>query len=111
VNIGDLCFHLRNRRRMYLLDDRFSTAVAFVEGYDAALDGAPLRGFGDYVTERIAGHQSNISWPYLVASTAVPEIMDGGMRIDQIPAEVELELTERMLDLIEEYHGQRAAEG
>lgn len=37
--------------------------------------------------------------------------MDGGIRIDRIPAEFELELTERMLDLIEEYHGHHEAKG
>jgi hypothetical protein len=103
MNIRDLCFHLKNRRRMYLLDDRFSTAVAFVEGYNAAFDGVPLLGFQEYVVGRILGSESSLHWSYVIASTRVPEILDGSIRIDQIPAETESELTDTMLDLMEGY--------
>lgn len=104
MNLRDLCFHLRNRRRMYLLDDRFSTAVAFVEGFNAACRGSPLQGFQEYVTKQILGdHQSSLHWSYIIASTVVPTILDGEMRIDQIPSELEIGLTGRMVDLIERY--------
>lgn len=69
VNLPDLCFHLRRRRRMYVLDDRFSTVVAFVEGYNVAFDGVPLSGFQDYVVARLLNRQTNLHWAYVIAST------------------------------------------
>jgi hypothetical protein len=39
MNLSELCFHLRNRRGMYLPDGQFATAVAFIEGFNVALDG------------------------------------------------------------------------
>jgi hypothetical protein len=81
VNLVELCAHLRDRRRMYLLDDRFATAVAFVE---------------------------SLHWSYLVASTAVPEIVDTDQRIDLIPSEADPQLTDRMLDLLEEFAATQA---
>lgn len=77
MNLTDLCFHLRNRRRMYLPDDRFSTAVAFVEGYNTALDGIPLSGFQGYVAMRVLNRESSLHWSCLIASTKVPEMLDG----------------------------------
>lgn len=86
---------------MYLLDDRFSTAVAFVEGYNAAFDGAPLSGFRDYVAAQILNGESSLHWSYVIASTKVPAILGGDVRIDQIPAKFEIELTEMLVDLLE----------
>jgi hypothetical protein len=98
MELRDLCFQLRSRRRMYVLDDRFSTVVAFVCGYDAALDGVPLRGFQDHVAKAVLGQQSNLHWSYIIASTRVPDV-----RIDQIPVDREGELTNELLDLLESY--------
>ncbi|MFI7438060.1 hypothetical protein [Micromonospora haikouensis] len=105
MNLTDLCFHLRNRRRMYLLDDRFSTAVAFVQGYDSAFDGVPLSGFHDFVATRLVNHETSFHWAYVIASTRVPAILESGVRIDQIPAEFDKELTEMLVGLLEDYQG------
>jgi len=88
---------------MYLLDDRYSTAVAFVTGYDTALDGVPLSGFQRYVAARIVGRESSVHWSYLLASTKVPTMLAGRTGIDQIPREVEGELTDALVDLLESY--------
>jgi len=108
MNLRDVCFHLRNRRRMYLLDDRFSTAAAFVEGYNTAFDGVPLSDFQEYVAVRTTGRRSNIHWAYLIAATAMPEILVDGLGIDQIPADLEIPLTDKLVDLLEAY-GERDA--
>ncbi|MEV6299130.1 hypothetical protein AB0M02_06970 [Actinoplanes sp. NPDC051861] len=103
MNVSELCFHLRHRRRMYLLDDRFATAVAFVEGYNAAFDGVPLAGFRDYVADRIFGHGSTVHWSYLIASTKVAGILEGEISLDRVPADCEAGLTDVLVDLLERY--------
>lgn len=103
MDLRTLCFHLRNRRRMYLLDDRFSTAVAFVEGYNTALDGRPLSGFQEYVTTHVLNRESGLHWSYLIASTKLPAILEGSISIDQVPPELDIELTEGLIDLLESY--------
>jgi hypothetical protein len=103
MNPSELCFHLRRRRRMYLLDDRFATAVAFVEGYNAAFDGVPLAGFRDYVADRIVGHGSTLHRSYLIASTEVAGLLEGEMSLDRVPADCEVGLTDMLIDLLERY--------
>lgn len=88
---------------MYLPDDRFLTVVAFVEGYNTALDGAPLRGFDEYVAQEVLGRHSSLHWSSVVATTQMPEIVDGGAHIEEIPAHLEGALTDRLLDLLESY--------
>lgn len=88
---------------MYLLDDRFSTAVAFIEGFDAAQDGNPLNGFQEWVCERILGGHSGRHWAYVIASTQVPGLVDGQMSLDGIPRELEKRLVETVLDFLEEF--------
>lgn len=90
---------------MYLIDDRFSTAVAFVEGYNAAFDGAPLSDFGDFVAARLLNRESSLHWAYVIASTKVPAILGGDIGINQIPDGVDAELTEILVGLLEDYQG------
>lgn len=103
MNLRELCFHLRNRRRMYLHDDRFCTAVAFVDGYNAALDGVPLAGFDEYVETRTVGRSSSLHWSYLVASTKVPEVLHEHIALGDIPAEADVPLTDTLVDLLEAF--------
>lgn len=88
---------------MYLFDDRFSTMVAFIEGFNTALDGRPLNGFHDWVCNQILGRRSSLHWSYVVASTLAPEILQGNVRIDQIPIEFDLMLTDESLRLLERF--------
>ncbi|MFJ9951266.1 hypothetical protein [Kitasatospora sp. NPDC091207] len=88
---------------MYVLDDRFSTVVAFIDGFNSALDGEPLAGFQDWASRRILGGSSPIHWSYLVASSRVPEIIDAETHIDQIPADIEIYLIDDLLNLIEAF--------
>lgn len=94
---------------MYLLDDRFSTMVAFIEGFCTALGSSPLSGFQDWVCERILGRRSSVHWAYVIASTRVSEILDGNRPIDRVPPEVEAYLADLTLDLIEEFSNRPAA--
>ncbi|MCX2953468.1 hypothetical protein [Lentzea sp. NEAU-D7] len=101
MDLSELCFHLRHRRGMYLPDDRYGTAVAFVHGYEAAFDGVPLEGFQEYVASRTGQAGSPIVWHYLVAAEVMPDVFDKGL--GQIPAELGTPLTDRMLDLLEAF--------
>ncbi|MFD8756719.1 hypothetical protein ACFV0O_37940 [Kitasatospora sp. NPDC059577] len=105
MELQELCFHLKNRRRMYVLDDRYSTVVAFLEGFNAAHDGEPLSGFQDWVSRRILGSSSPMHWSYVVASKRMPEILDANIGIDQIPASLEILLIDDLAGLIEAFLG------
>jgi hypothetical protein len=93
---------------MYLFDDRFSTAVAFIEGFNAALDGRPLGGFQDWVCNQVLGKSSSLHWSYVVASILVPEILQGNLRIDQIQTEFDLALIDESLRLLEQFSSSSA---
>ncbi|QLJ02890.1 hypothetical protein HZZ00_18995 [Streptomyces sp. NEAU-sy36] len=103
MNLKQLCDHLQNRRRMYLPNDRYSTAVSFIEGFNVALDGKPLKGFQRWLAERIRGGESNLHWAYLVASVRMPEVLEGGLSLDQVPSDLEEQLIDDLLRLIGEF--------
>lgn len=103
MNLSELCFHLRNRREMYLPDGRYATAVAFIEGFNVALDGEPLRGFQSWVADRIGGRRSTTHWAYIVASTRFPGVLDGGLSLDQIPSDQDKPLTDDLVRLVDEF--------
>jgi hypothetical protein len=86
---------------MYLRDDRYGTAVAFVSGYDAAFDGVPLEGFREYVASRTGQAGSPMVWEYLVAADVMPDVFDTG--VGEIPVELGIPLTDRLLGLLEAF--------
>lgn len=103
MDLRELCFHLQNRRDMYLPDRRYSTAVAFIEGFNMAFDGEPLRGFQGWLSSRIRGGDSSVHWSYILAATRVPGISDKGQRLDQIPSDCDEPLIDALLRLIDDY--------
>ncbi|WP_067705997.1 hypothetical protein [Actinoplanes awajinensis] len=106
MDLRELCFHLRHRRRMYVFDDRFLTVVGFVEGYNSALDGRPLRGFHDHVAERVLGRYSPRHWSMIIASAEPLVAARGDRDLHDLPQELQLSLTHRLVDLLEEYADQ-----
>lgn len=88
-------------RRIHLPDDRCGTAVAFVQGYDAASGWASLKGFQEYVAAKTGQAGSPVVWAYLIASARVPDIVDRG--IGEAPAELGIPLTDTLLDLLEAF--------
>lgn len=105
MDLSELCFHLRNRRRMYLPDGRYLTAVAFVEGFNAALDGEPLQGFQQWLSARVLGGNSALHWSYVAASAQIPRLIDEKLRLDQLSPDQDQQLTDGLLGLIEEFIG------
>lgn len=106
MDLGQPCFHLRHRRRMYVFDDRYLTVVGLVEGYNTALDGRPLSGFQTHVAERIPGQHSGLHWSAIVASAESRTAPGNGMDINDLPQELQFSLIRRLIDLLEEYAAQ-----
>lgn len=92
MDLAKACFHLRNRRMMYLMDDRYETTVAFIVGLSWASDGRPLEGFNDWVAERVLGHRSPRVWWSIIRDG------DGTGEPLKNP-----EATSLLLDLLEEF--------
>ncbi|MFH8336527.1 hypothetical protein [Streptomyces sp. AM6-12] len=72
TRLGDV----RRRPGAYGLDGSYLNYVAFINGGDAATDGALLRGFRPWLAEKL-GHGTNLVWWALVqklhaAETGVP---------------------------------------
>ncbi|WP_433347889.1 hypothetical protein [Micromonospora sp. CA-111912] len=105
MHVSELLFHLTRRRGLYLLNDKYVTAVAFVEGFDQALDRRPLEGFHEWVCQRVLGRHTGMSWPYVVASVEVPEVLSGGCDLNALDSETQRRMIDRMLVLIEEFTG------
>ncbi|WP_433697314.1 hypothetical protein [Nocardiopsis sp. CA-288880] len=85
------------------MDDRFVTAVAFVEGFNLAFGGQMLDGFQAWVCERLATGRISRHWSYVLIEKEVPSGLEEGFSIDQIPPGVEVHLIEVMIDLLEEF--------
>lgn len=88
---------------MYVLDDLYSSSVAFVEGFNQAHDGRPLEGFGTWVSLRVLGRRSGIHWAYVIASMRVPGILASEAALGEIPRADNIPLIEAMLGYLEEY--------
>ncbi|MFF4876264.1 hypothetical protein [Micromonospora sp. NPDC000668] len=103
MDVPELLFHLTRRRRMYLLDDRYLTAVAFVEGFNQALDRRPLNGFQEWLCRRVLGYGTGAHWSYVIDSSEVPGLPPGAVNLNDLGPETQLRLIDRMLALIGEF--------
>lgn len=73
MDFRELFRTVAKRQRMMLLDDRYATLVAFVQGCDAATEGTLLNGFHQWVAERIVGGPSSLHWSAIVAESHGPD--------------------------------------
>ena len=73
MDLKEACFHLRNRRGMYLPDDRYASVVSFLTGLSCAPTGDPLRGFNEWVAVRILGRKSPRVWWSVVYEATSPD--------------------------------------
>ncbi|GGV38885.1 hypothetical protein GCM10010495_65210 [Kitasatospora herbaricolor] len=103
MELEEVCFNLRYRRLTFLPDERFLSAVAFVDGFNAALDGVPLRGFREWVAQRVLGEESNLRWFYTVAAAGMPEIAAQNWNLAEIPDGKHSELIDELINLLEEF--------
>lgn len=67
---------LARRPRTILLDDRYATLVAFVQGCDTATEGVLLNGFQEWVGVQIVGGRSSLHWSKIIAKSHGPDTPD-----------------------------------
>ncbi len=73
VNLATLAWHLQHRRRMFVMDDSFSTLAAFLGGFDWAGERL-LRDFSPWLAERLGVSGANIIWErHIVQSVLAPD--------------------------------------
>jgi hypothetical protein len=65
--------HLHKHTGMWLSDETYAAAEAFVAGYDAACEGGVLAGFREWLVMRV-GSGGNLAWPALVLDLAFPQV-------------------------------------
>lgn len=95
---------LRRHSRMYIVDDRYATLVAFIDGYDTATDSQALAGFQSWLALRVLGTDTTgYGWPALVATQVFPEIQSGELALDHLPANGDKELRGKLISLLEEF--------
>jgi hypothetical protein len=96
---------------MYVMDDRFATAVAFIEGFNQANDGRILSGFQSYVIDQInGGERSSVYWASIIAWAESPSKLDTDEEVKDLPPEMQLALIDRMVDLLMGYDACRTGE-
>jgi hypothetical protein len=101
---------LEVRHKMYGLDDRYASLVAFVYGCDAAMDFQLLNGFRDWVATKLYGlARSSSSWDTLVAGKRAPSCLTGEMAISDIPSALDEPLSLDLLKLLDSFLAQKSS--
>jgi hypothetical protein len=102
MSLPEVLANLRKRPSMYIRPATYDTAVAFVDGYDAATRRGFLVGFHEWLVVKL-GEGNNLAWPALVSGlmqrgTAVKELKgqyDHNVAIEFLFATLEQFLDER----------------
>ncbi|WP_203690232.1 hypothetical protein [Catellatospora coxensis] len=81
---------------MFLPDDRYATLVAFLEGGNAVTNGDFLRGFNEWVQERLhgPGYRSSVHWSAEIAESVAGRARNGLTMTEAL----EEQAKERLLD-------------
>jgi hypothetical protein len=103
--------HVAKRRSMYVMDDRFITAVAFVVGYDQALEARLLTGFGDWLCTR-AGRQplSNLVWWAVIEDLVFPDWLAEQRSAEALIPEEDRKLVQFMFEQLDAFLAERVRE-
>jgi len=98
--------------RMYVLSDTYLALVSFISGCDAATGGELLAGFDTWLAARSRVHGStSLAWPVVVAARRWEPILDRDVTIEQIPASLQGEVKEDLMDLLEQFLREQAFDG
>ena len=102
MNHREVIRSIRQRPRLYGIDDQYSTAVAFIIGYDTATAGLLLSGFKEWLIVRL-DYGNNLTWPslaklYIAANEAAST--------DSAVEDVELSL-DHLFSLLDEFLEER----
>lgn len=102
MDFRQLFSDLGKRRRMFLLDDRYMTLVAFVEGCNAATDWQLLDGFNGWVATQVLGTESSLHWSTVIAAKSDPQLLVEP-RTRPISPELESVASDDLLGLLDSF--------
>ncbi|MEU5869740.1 hypothetical protein ABZ815_51860 [Nonomuraea sp. NPDC047529] len=105
---GELVEHLRVRPRMFLPDDRYETMVAFVSGFDAAVDGTLLREFSGWCLDRWEHPESGFHWSALIRERALSCESDRTVNLSSDP---DASVKSLLLDLLQQFFEEKDRSG
>lgn len=82
---------------MYVLDDRYVTIVAFIQGCDSATEGRLLAGFNGWVSRRLNQYPSALTWSTQIANK------HGFATSVAVPTENQEEVIDDLFAMLNEY--------
>ena len=97
TDLRDFLKRVHNTSGMFLINNTFSEACAFLVGYDKALHGSLLAGFRDWLVVRTDGC-SKLVFPWLVLEFALP-----GADLKSLTPEQERSAMDALFELLDEY--------
>ena len=101
--------HVAKRPGMYLFDGRFITAVAFVTGYDQALEMRLLTGFGDWLCDRAGKPRlSNLFWSAVIGVLVFPDWFEQHRMAKDLKPEEDRQLVQYMFDRLEGFLAEKS---
>ena len=89
VDWREILTHFLKAPGMYVTPASYSTAAAFINGVDIALDGEPLAGFREWLIPQIDGC-NNLGWPSLVLELLFPDARDPSAKAKLARGQAEL---------------------
>lgn len=105
MSLPDTIDFFFKRTGMFIHPANFETICAFLSGYDAALGGSLLDGFGEWLIPQLDGY-NNLGWEGLVLEMCFPE---GNARKRLSNSKHNERAVKRLIELVTEYYKQRAA--
>ncbi len=97
---------VQTRTSMYLPDETYAAAAAFVLGYDIACEGGVLVGFHEWLVVRLDGG-SNLHWSALVLDAAFPSARDPQRAVNASP-KAQRHAIDTLFGLLAQYDDVRA---
>lgn len=90
---------------MYLIDESYAALVAFIVGVDEGMERKLLAGFDEWVSVQLLGHESPVSWAFLIAGRHAPGILDGTRPCGAMSKAEIAGASSELFDLLDEFIG------
>lgn len=91
---------------MYLMDSRYATLAAFVEGYNQATGGSLLDGFAEWLAIEVLGEPSSLHWATLITHDRSAGLGRRGASLTDLDQEEEELLITTLMRRIDEFLAQ-----
>jgi hypothetical protein len=103
MDFRELFKSVHQRRRMYLLDDRYMTLVGFVTGCDAATEWRLLNGFDSWIEDHLAVGRSGLHWSTIVAGKRAPALLDESRTGTEMSPEQERAASDDLFEMLDRF--------